>query len=419
MIQNFTELATNNKKGDCLEILNAGLKAADPQNFMPKYLTKDGIKLDGEFIEFAKYSAIYSVAFGKAADTMTSALNALVPIKRGIIVIPKGNKSKMLGDRFEIFNSRHPLPDQTSVKAAKHILKFVQKRHHDELVIFLISGGGSSLVALPNGISLDDKIHANDLLLKSGCTIQELNCIRKQISKIKGGKIAAETRCKGVSLIMSDVEGDDPSSIASGPTYSNNTTSKDALDIIAKYSLGNKMPKEIIDVLNNTIDEISSNNLPYRIIARNADCIDAMSKVAADKDYKISTTQIFGDIKSAVPKILDNIPSNSNECLLFGGETTVKVLGKGNGGRNQELVLRLLKNTQDLQHLVIAAMGTDGIDGNSSFAGAITQNNQTDPNLIKEYLRNSDSARFFQKRKENIITGPTHTNLMDIGMILS
>ena len=419
MIQNFTELATNNKKRDCLEILNAGLKAADPQNFMSKYVTADGIKLKDRFVEFAKYSAIYSIAFGKSADSMTSALNALVPIRRGIVVIPRGSRSKILGDRFEIFNSRHPLPDQTSVKAAKQISKFVQNRHHDELVIFLISGGGSSLVSLPDSISLDDKIRVNDLLLKSGCTIQELNCIRKQISKIKGGRLAAMTSCQGVSLIMSDVEGDDPSSIASGPTYANDTTHKDALDVITKYDLINKMPKDVIDLLKNGTSSISSKSFPYSIIARNADCIDAMHKVSADKGYKVRTIQIFGDIKFAVTKILDNISPAANECLLFGGETTVKVLGKGNGGRNQELALRLLKNTQNLQRLVIAAMGTDGIDGNSVFAGAITQNNQTDSNLIKEYLRDSDSARFFQRRKENIITGFTHTNLMDIGMILS
>ncbi len=385
---------------------------------MAKYVSTDGIKLEDRFVEFAKYSAIYSIAFGKAADTMTSALNALVPISRGLVVIPQGNRSKIHGKRFQIFNSRHPLPDQNSVKAAKQVLKFVQNRQRDELVVFLISGGGSSLLALPDGISLDDKIRVNDVLLKSGCTIQELNCIRKQISKIKGGRLAAQMRCHGVSLIMSDIEGDDPSSIASGPTHMNNTTHNDALDIMYKYDITNKMPNSVIDILKSRDNYKISESIPCRIIARNADCINEMHKRATDKGYRTSSIQIFGNIKDAVPKIIDNIPADTNECLLFGGETTVRVLGKGSGGRNQELVLRLLKNTQSLRRLVIAAMGTDGIDGNSTFAGAITQNIPTDRDIIKEHIRNSDSARFFQKRKENIITGPTHTNLMDIGLVL-
>jgi len=143
-----------------------------------------------------------------------------------------------------------------------------------------------------------------------------------------------------------------------------------------------------------------------------------MQKKAEDIGYKTSTMQIFGDIKEAVPKILGNISDNQNTCLIFGGETTVRVLGKGVGGRNQELVLRILKNTQKSKKMVIASMGTDGIDGNSRFAGAITENIKVDLNVMKEFLKNSDSGRFFQKQKGNIVTDFTHTNLMDIGVIL-
>ena len=128
--------------------------------------------------------------------------------------------------------------------------------------------------------------------------------------------------------------------------------------------------------------------------------------------------QVFGDIKEVVTKILSKIPKESRSCLIFGGEPTVRVLGKGAGGRNQELVLRLLKNTQKLEKIAFASMGTDGIDGNSVFAGAITENIGVEPTIIKEFLKNSDSGRFFQKQKSNIITGFTHTNLMDIGIIL-
>ncbi|MDH3312928.1 MAG: DUF4147 domain-containing protein [Nitrosopumilus sp.] len=423
IIQNFKELATTEKKKKCLEILEAGLQAADPQNIIPKYVSPNEIKINNKVFNIGKFSNIYSVAFGKAGDSMTRALNAIVPIKSGIIVIPKGTKSKIKGKKFQIFNSRHPQPDKTSVKAAKEVMKFVQNKRSDELIIFLVSGGGSSLLAMPDEITLDDKVHVTKLLLKTGVTIQEFNCIRKHLSKIKGGKLIENMKCHGVSLVMSDVEGDDLSSIASGTTYMDNTTYADALEIIDKYKIRWKIPTEVLQILEKGLNE-KINETPRKaqienyIIANNTNCLEAMQNKAEDIGYKVSIIQIFGDIKEVVPKILKNISDNQNTCLIFGGETTVRVLGKGVGGRNQELVLRILKNTQKSKKMIIASMGTDGIDGNSRFAGAITENIKIDLNVMKEFLKNSDSGRFFQKQKGNIITDFTHTNLMDIGVIL-
>ena len=424
IIQNFNELATSDKKKDCLEILEAGLQAANPENIIPKYVTPNEIKIGDKSIKIGKYSNIYSIAFGKAGDSMTRALNAIIPIKSGIVVIPKGSKSRIKGKKFQIFNSRHPKPDQTSVKAAKEVIKFLQNKRSDELVIFLVSGGGSSLLAMPNEITLDDKIYVTNLLLKSGATIQEFNCIRKHLSKIKGGKLIENMKCQGISLVMSDVEGDDLSSIASGTTYMDDTTFADALDIIEKYKLKRKIPLEVLQVLEKGLNKKNSeipkkSKIENYVIANNKDCLKVMQKTAEKMGYKVTTIQIFGDIKDAVTKILENISENKKICLIFGGETTVRVLGKGMGGRNQELVLRILKNTQKLKKIVIASMGTDGIDGNSVFAGAITENIRIDSAIMKEFLINSDSGRFFQKQKGNIVTNFTHTNLMDIGVILS
>jgi len=424
IIQNFNELATTDKKKDCLEILETGLQAADPENIIPKYVTPNEIKIGGKSIKIGKYSNIYSVAFGKAGDSMTRALNAIIPIKSGIVVIPKGSKSRIKGKKFQIFNSRHPKPDQTSVKAAKEVMKFLQNKRSNELVIFLVSGGGSSLLAMPNEITLDDKIYVTNLLLKSGATIQEFNCIRKHLSKIKGGRLVENMKCQGISLVMSDVEGDDLSSIASGTTYMDDTTFSDAIEIIKKYKLKRKMPLEVLQVLEKGLqkEEIETPKkakIENYIIANNSDCLKDMQNIAKKMGYKVTTMQIFGDIKVAVTKILENISENQKTCLIFGGETTVRVLGKGIGGRNQEIVLRLLKNTQKLKKVVIASIGTDGIDGNSVFAGAITENIRIDSSITKEFLKNSDSGRFFQKQKGNIVTNFTHTNLMDIGVILS
>ncbi|MBA4718786.1 MAG: DUF4147 domain-containing protein [Nitrosopumilus sp.] len=424
IIQNFNDLATTDKKKDCLEILEVGLQAANPENIIPKYVTPNEIKIGDKSINIEKYSNIYSVAFGKAGDSMTRALNAIIPIKSGIVVIPKGSKSIIKGKKFQIFNSRHPKPDQTSVKAAKEVMKFVQNKRSDELIIFLVSGGGSSLLAMPNEITLDDKIHVTTVLLKSGATIQEFNCIRKHLSKIKGGKLVENMKCQGIGLIMSDVEGDDLSSIASGTTYMDDTTYADALKIIEKYKIKWKMPIEVLQILENGKIKESSETpkkakIENQIIANNNDCLEAMQRKAKEIGYEVCTMQVFGDIKDVVTKILENISENQKKCLIFAGEPTVRVLGKGMGGRNQELVLRILKNTQKLKKIVIASIGTDGIDGNSVFAGAITENTRIDSSVMKEFLKNSDSGRFFQKQKGSIVTDFTHTNLMDIGVILS
>ena len=423
IIQNFEELAITEKRKDCLEILESGLQAANPANIISNYVTPNEIKIDGKIFNIKKYSNIHTIAFGKAGDSMTRAINSIVSIKSGIIVIPKGSKAKIKAKKFQIFNSSHPKPDKTSVKAAKEVMKFVQNKKRGELIIFLVSGGGSSLLAMPDEITLSDKVHVTELLLKSGATIQEFNCIRKHLSKIKGGKLVENMKCDGISLIISDVENDDLSTIASGTTYMDNTTYQDAMSIIEKYRLKKRIPIEVLQILGNGLhnqkhETPKQTKIENYVIANNNNCLEAMEKAAKTKGYKVIKMQIFGDIKEVVKKILENIPETQKTCLILGGEPTVKVLGKGQGGRNQELVLRILKNTQKLKKITIGCMGTDGIDGNSNFAGAIIENIKVDLTTMKEFIKNSDSARFFQKQKGNIITNYTHMNLMDIGIIL-
>ena len=329
IIQNFKELATSDKKKECLEILEAGIRAADPENIIPKYVAPNEIKIKDKTINIEEYSNVYSVAFGKAGDSMTRALNAVIPIKSGIVVIPKGSKSRIKGKKFQIFNSGHPEPDQTSVKAAKEIIKFLQNRRKEELVIFLVSGGGSSLLALPNEITLDDKIFVTKLLLKSGATIQEFNCIRKHLSKIKGGRLVENIKCHGIGLIMSDVEGDDLSSIASGTTHMDDTTFADALDIIEKYKLKKKIPIEVLQVLKNgtyekKMETPKESKIENYVIANNKDCLIEMQRAAEKIGYAVTIIQVFGDIKDAVTKILENIPDNEKTCLVFGGRNNSK-----------------------------------------------------------------------------------------------
>ena len=423
IIQDFKELSKTTKHKDVLTILEEGLMAADPQNFIPKYVKPNKIEIREKKINLADYSAIHTVAFGKSADSMTRIVNSIIAIKNGIVVIPKGSKSTIKGKKFQIFNSGHPKPDQESVKAAKTITKFLKNRKKGELVIFLVSGGGSALLALPDSITLSDKIHVTELLLRTGATIQEFNCIRKHLSKIKGGRLVENLSCDGLSLVLSDVENDDLSAIASGTTYFDDTTFNDAYEIIKKYKLEKKISFEVIkrikDGIEGKIPETPKNPIiPNQVIANNNTCIKAMKKKAELLGYNVKTMQVFGNIKEAVDKIRKEIPEKEKCCLIFGGETTVQIIGKGKGGRSQELVLRLLQNSQKLEKIIIASVGTDGIDGNTNFAGAITENLNIEPTETKKYLKNSDSNAFFQKYGGLIKTGHTHTNLMDIGIIL-
>jgi len=249
IIQNFTKLADTKNKQRALDILETGLFAAMPEQKLTKILKKNQIKIGKKSIRLSGYENIYLVAFGKAADSMAKAANSLSKIKSGIIVMPKGSTPCIRNKKFQIFKSNHPIPNKTSVRAAKSVLQFLKKRKKNEFVIFLVSGGASALLALPNGITLQQKIKVTKLLLKSGATIQEINCIRKHLSKIKGGKLIEAMNCSGVSLVMSDVMGDDLSSIASGITFYDKTTFSDALNIIKKYNLTKKLPKPVIKIL--------------------------------------------------------------------------------------------------------------------------------------------------------------------------
>jgi hydroxypyruvate reductase len=425
IIKNYKELATNLRKKTALDILEAGLYAAKPEKSLKKFVESNKITIGRNTLNSLNFKNVYLVAFGKAADSMAVELNSLIKIRSGIIVIPQGLKSKTKAKKFQIHHSGHPIPNNASVQAAKSIMKFLQIRSKDEFVIFLVSGGGSSLLSLPEGITLKEKLQVTNQLLKSGATIQEFNCIRKHLSNIKGGKMVENLKCTAVAFIMSDVENNDLSSISSGCTYYDRTTFKDALKIIKKYNLGKKIPKRvlkrIIDGSSGKIKETpKKSRIKNQIIATNQDCLYSMAKKAKQLGYMPKTIKISGNVISTSKKLVKLLPRKKNSCLIFGGETTVTVTGKGKGGRNQELVLRILKNIQKTkQDVVISSIGTDGIDGNTKDAGAIAEKFTLFPKEINPYLKNNNSNSFFKKYGGLIKTGYTHTNLMDIGVILN
>jgi len=425
IINNFSKLSKGQEYSKTLQILDAGLESALPQKHLEKIVDKKLIKLGSKKFNLKNYESIYLVAFGKAADSMAKAVIRKLKIKKGIVVIPQETKQIITNKKIKVFKSGHPLPNQISVRAAKSIKKFLEQRKKDELVIFLVSGGSSSLLAWPDGVSLTDKVQVTKKMLNSGATIQEINCVRKHLSKIKGGRLVEGISCDAVSLIMSDVLGDDLSSIASGTTYFDNTKFVQALKIIKKYNLQNKIPKSVLRQLKlgqrGKINETpKKSKIPHHIVLTNRHCLEAMQKKSKQLGISSKIIIISGDVSKASTKLVSLIPKKKNSCLIFGGETTVKVTGKGKGGRNQELVLRILEKLQKTKKtVIISSVGTDGIDGNTKSAGVITKNFLVKENELKEHLKNNDSNSFFKKYGGLINTGYTHTNLMDIGLILN
>ena len=425
IIENYSKLSRGPKQTKALKILSAGLDSAMPKNQLEKFVSQKQIKVGTKKISLKKYKSVYLVAFGKAADSMSKALLKKIKIKQGIVVIPKGTKNILKDKKIKIFKSGHPVPDRTSTIAAKSIKKFLEKREQEDFVIFLVSGGSSALVALPDGISLTDKIQVTKKLLSSGANIQEMNCVRKHLSQIKGGRLVEDLNCDAAALVMSDVLGDDLSSIASGMTYYDNTKFAEALKIIKKYKLQNKIPKSALGRLNlgakgKVKETPKKSKIPHQIILSNNHCLKAMQKKSKALGISSKSIVISGDVTKAATKLVSKIPKKKNSCVIFGGETTVRVSGKGKGGRNQELVLRVLGKLQRTKNeLVICSVGTDGIDGNTKFAGAITTNFQVKSNELKKYLKNNDSNSFFKKYGGLVKTGYTHSNLMDIGLILN
>ena len=425
IIKNFKKLATNHEKKVALEILDAGIYAAMPHHTFKKIVRKDKLCIGNARISLAKYRKIFVIAFGKAADSMAKSISLIVNVDGGIIVLPMHSCSIFKNKKFKIFHAGHPIPNKYSVRAVKAILKFLKQRQCTDFIIFLVSGGGSSLVSIPEGITLNEKKIVTDLLLKSGADIHEINCIRKHLSKIKGGKMAEHLSCDAVSLVMSDVVGDDLSVIASGATYCDHSTFNDAKKTLEKYGLKKSIPQNVLQriklgMTGKVPETPKSPKMPNYTIASNKDCLHAMVKKAKSLGLKTKVVYpVTGDVKYAAKKLVKLILNDSKSCLIFGGETTVRVTGAGKGGRNQELVLHVLDEIQKLnKKITIASIGTDGKDGNTNACGAIVSSSESKLKDIRDFLQNNDSYYFFKKHGGLMFTGPTHTNLMDIGIIL-
>lgn len=422
LIQNKRQLC-NKRTKDALDILDAGLKSALPDSSLAGVIKKNSLLVGTKSYSLSDYDKVYVVAVGKSADSMAKLIHSQTKLDGGIVVIPHGYKPVFGNGQFRVCRSGHPVPDRSSVLAAKSILDLLKNVKKNDFVIFLISGGASALVCLPEGVTLAQKQQATKTLLKCGASIDEINCIRKHLSAIKGGKLVQSLPCRAVSLAMSDVVGNGLTSIASGLTYCDDSTFSDCVRIVSKYRLNGKLPPAVMRRLTlgarGKITETPKKpTIPNFVIATNKDCVNVMAKTATRLGYKTKTLDpISGDVRNAAKRISQSFLDGKKTCLVFGGEPTVRVVGSGKGGRNQELVLHVLNNLKESQSVVVASVGTDGIDGNTKYAGAIFDL-PVDKNEITNYLAENNSNAFFKKHKRLILTGPTHANLMDVGLIL-
>ncbi|OGL41215.1 MAG: hypothetical protein A2161_00820 [Candidatus Schekmanbacteria bacterium RBG_13_48_7] len=434
-------------KNRLLEIFNTEISAVNPE-----YTVKQNVKLtanklfagDHEY-NLNDYDRIVVVGFGKAAALMAKAIEDIFGdrIESGIISVKYGFGLKL--KRIKVIEAGHPVPDKNGILAAQKIVQKLLDLSDKDLAICLISGGGSALLTLPvEGITLEDKQAITRLLLNAGATIQELNTIRKHISRVKGGFLArAANPATLISLIMSDVTGNQLDAIASGPTVPDTTTIEDCIRILNRYELDKAdlppaIPLHIQKCILLKSDTPKPGNPIFEktfnlIIGSNETAIRTGFQKATELGFNafIFSHTLEGECRT-VGKNLVSIareiqqkkhPVKLPACILAGGETTVKVTGNGKGGRNTELALSAALAMQGTSGISLLSAGSDGNDGDTDAAGAIVDG-QTIPRAIQmntdpfDYLNNNDSYSFFDKLGDLIRTGPTFTNVMDLQIML-
>ena len=423
MIKNPSKLPLNHNSRDILKILNEGIITSSPSQHLKKYISKNKIQFSTSKIDLKKFNNIFLIAVGKSAGTMTEYVSQKIKFNHGIVVVPKEVTPKLNKKIFEIINAGHPLPNRNSLKAGKNLVEFLNKTQKNDFVLFLISGGGSALSVYPNSISLRDKILVNEELIRSGANINEIACVRKHLSLIKGGRLIQNMNCKGISFVVSDVIGDDITSISSGMTSYDKSTFTDALKILKKFSLQHTLPNSTLSVLksgvNGNIPETPKKTvIKNTIILNNLTCLLKMKDKSKKLGYKAQLiSNITGNLDQVTQMIASKAITSKNNCIIFGGEPTVNVIGNGKGGRNQELVLLLYEKLKHKKlDFTFASIGTDGIDGNTKFAGSIFSTKYNYDG--RSYLKNNDSSSFFKKFGGLIKTGITQNNVNDIGVII-
>jgi len=415
-----------------LAIFKAALRAADPGDAVARHLERE---------DLTRYSHIYVVGAGKAGVSMARAAERVLGrrIARGLLNVKYGHTAKLR--RVELNECGHPVPDRNGVDGARRIAEIAAGAGPDDLVLCLISGGASALLPLPaDPVTLDEKQETTKLLLACGADIHEINAVRKHISRIKGGQLARLASPAAVlSLLLSDVIGDDLDVIGSGPTAPDASTFARARAILEKYAIFDRVPAAVRERIERGVrGEIPETPKPDDpVFARVRNLVVGSNRLAVSQAFAaarelgfrtlVLSTFVEGETReiarmhAAIAKeiVASGRPLKPPACVITGGETTVTLRGEGLGGRNQEFVLAAAIDIAGLRNVVILSAGTDGSDGPTDAAGAIADGHTLARNpRASEFLARNDSYRYFEGLGDLIVTGPTHTNVMDVHLIL-
>jgi hydroxypyruvate reductase len=434
-------------RAHALQIFQAALQAVDPVEAIVRHvkLSNDVFMIGDSTYELKSYDRIFVVGAGKAVAPMAKAIEDILQdrISNGVIVVKDGHGLPL--KRVQVLEASHPVPDERGVHGTEEILGLVEKAGDRDLVICLISGGGSALLIAPvEEISLADKQAATKLLLASGASIHEFNTVRKHLSRAKGGRLAQLAYPATItSLILSDVVGDDLDVIASGPTVPDPSTFLDAEQILRGYGIWDQLAPSVQRHIEKgktgeIADTPKAGDAAFQrcsqvLVGTNLQALKAAGKKAEQLGYQplILSSKVQGEARevakfyTAIAKeILESgHPLKPPACVLAGGETTVTLQGDGRGGRNQEFALAAALTIAGLNNVVVLSGGTDGTDGPTDAAGAIADGTTAararkkglNP---KDYLQRNDSYSFFQQLDDLVMTGPTRTNVMDVYMLL-
>jgi len=423
------------------------LKAADPVQAILRNVSVSGDNLlvGKRRYKLGAYRNIHVIGCGKAGASMAKALERLLGsrITSGLVNVKYGHLAKL--KRVELNECGHPVPDEAGVEGARRIAEIAKAAGKDDLVLCVISGGGSALLPLPAApVTLDEKQETTRLLLNCGATIHEINAVRKHISEIKGGQLSRLAWPATVaSLLLSDVIGDDLDVIGSGPSAPDVSTFGRAKEILDHYGIFGKAPKSV----RKRIEEGIAGKLPETpkpgarelsrtqnvVVGSNRLAVDAAVRKAKELGFRtlVLSTFVEGETKdvarvhTAIAKeiLASGRPLKTPACVVSGGETTVTIQGGGLGGRNQEFVLAAVAGIAGLENTVVLSGGTDGSDGPTDAAGAIadgkTLGRAEKLGLnVNSYLANNDSYHFFEPLGDLVKTGPTNTNVIDVRLLL-
>ena len=447
IIQNGETQIDRKARELALKSLEAAIRASDP-----KSIIKSKVKLKGSILyvdEYAfdlkKFKNIYVIGGGKASGSMAEALEEVLgeKITSGLVNVPKDDKHNT--GKIRLHRASHPIPDESGVEGTRKMLKIAEKAGENDLIICLISGGGSSLMPMPRGeITIADKRQITEDLLKCGATINEINTVRKHISEFKGGWLAKKAYPATIlNLILSDVLGDPLDFIASGPTVPDSTTFSDAIKVLKKYGLWEKTPKTIKRVLmdgekglipetpkaddevfKKVFNVVIGNNRTASMAACESLKAEGLNTLLLTSFLEGEARHVGTVLASLAREILaSGNPVKKSAGIVAGGETTVTVTGKGKGGRNQEIALAASQKIRGLDGVVIASLSTDGVDGPTDAAGAVADGKtiaraEALGLSAEEFLAENNSYNFFSKLGDLIFTGPTGTNVNDVSVII-